>query len=71
MAFGYVAITIGYIYLAPSCRLQMREHRDWPGTNHLIDSIKEFLGICKTIDNKLQELDVLVSDLQKLQLGGG
>ncbi|KAK3181103.1 hypothetical protein K4F52_007644 [Lecanicillium sp. MT-2017a] len=68
VALGYLAITIGYLYLAPSGRLQMREHKNWPGTKHLINSIQEFLGIIKAVDNKMQELDVLVSDLRKEQL---
>lgn len=46
----------------------MREHKNWPGTKHLINSIQEFLGIIKAVDNKMQELDVLVSDLRKEQL---
>ncbi|KAM3545636.1 hypothetical protein ARSEF1564_001451 [Beauveria bassiana] len=71
VAFGYLAIVLGYLYLTASGRFRMRKRRDWPGTAHLVNFIEEFLRISKTIGNRTNELETLVSDLRLQQASGG
>lgn len=64
VALGYLAIVLGYLYLTPSGRAQMRQREDWPGLTQLIGSIQEFLQISKTIGNRTHELETLLDDLR-------
>lgn len=71
VALGYLSIILGYLYLTPSGRSQMKGHKDWPGTAHLINSIQEFLRISQSIGNKTHELEALVRDLRIRHVADG
>ncbi|CEJ94554.1 hypothetical protein VHEMI10077 [[Torrubiella] hemipterigena] len=67
VAFGYLAIAVGYFYIITSNRLEMKHYDNWPGTLQLISTIHDFIGIYRTTNAKVDELEMLVQDLRLLR----
>lgn len=44
----------------------MKECSYGAGVMDLIDTIKEFIGLYRTVDSKMHELESLVNDLRRL-----
>jgi hypothetical protein len=53
VAFGYLAVILGYLCLEDRGR-------------RAIDSIREFIGLYRTIDPKVHELEGLAQELRRL-----
>lgn len=43
----------------------MKQQEEGSGIGDLIDSIREFIGLYRTIDSKVHELESLVQDLRR------
>ncbi|KAF4454007.1 wings apart [Fusarium austroafricanum] len=66
VAFGYLSVLLGYLALEDSTRQQLAAQAGSSGLLDLIGSIKEFIGMYRSVD-KVTELEGLVNDLQRLQ----
>ncbi|KAI8657329.1 WAPL domain-containing protein [Fusarium keratoplasticum] len=64
VAFGYLAVLLGYLSLIDSARQRFAEQAGSGGISSLISSIQEFIGMYRSVDNKVTELEGLVNDLQ-------
>ncbi|KAF4974010.1 hypothetical protein FZEAL_9054 [Fusarium zealandicum] len=64
VAFGYLAVMIGYLSLVDSTRQRFADQAGSGGVSSLIGSIQEFIGMYRTVDSKVTELEGLVNDLQ-------
>ncbi|KAM0345106.1 hypothetical protein ACHAPU_006741 [Fusarium lateritium] len=67
VAFGYLSVVLGYLCLVDSARQRFTEQSGSGGLSGLIGSIKEFIGMYRSVDNKVTELEGLVNDLQQRQ----
>ncbi|KAM5342752.1 hypothetical protein ACJ41O_013718 [Fusarium nematophilum] len=67
VAFGYLAVMLGYLSLVDSGLQGFVEQTGGEGLKGLIGSIQEFIGMYRTVDNKVTELEGLVNDLQRRQ----
>ncbi|KAM0435048.1 hypothetical protein ACHAPT_003137 [Fusarium lateritium] len=67
VAFGYLAVLLGYLSLVDSTRQRFAEQAGSGGISSLIGSIQEFIGMYRSVDNKVTELEGLVNDLQRRQ----
>lgn len=45
----------------------MKHYDNWPGTLQLISTIHDFIGIYRTTNAKVDELEMLVQDLRLLK----
>ena len=67
MAFGYLSVLLGYLSLEDAARQRLKEQAGSEGLPGLIGSIKEFIGMYRSVDNKVTELEGLVNELQRLR----
>jgi hypothetical protein len=67
VAFGYLSVLLGYLSLVDSTQQRFAEQAGNGGLSSLIGSIKEFIGMYRSVDNKVTELEGLVNDLQRRQ----
>ncbi|KAJ3504889.1 hypothetical protein NM208_g16270 [Fusarium decemcellulare] len=67
VAFGYLAVLLGYLSLVDAARQRFADQAGSQGLSSLIGSIKEFIDMYRSVDNKVTELEGLVNDLQRLQ----
>ncbi|KAH6963457.1 hypothetical protein DER45DRAFT_609800 [Fusarium avenaceum] len=65
VAFGYLSVLLGYLSLVDSTQQRFAEQAGNGGLLSLIGSIKEFIGMYRSVDNKVTELEGLVNDLQR------
>jgi hypothetical protein len=66
VAFGYLAVILGYLCLEDRGRRAIGRHSQGSGIGGLIDSIREFIGLYRTIDPKVHELEGLAQELRRL-----
>lgn len=64
MAFGYLAVLLGYLALSLPVGTVLNDKAKGRGLNELIDSIQEFIGMYKSVGSKVQGLEGLVSELR-------
>lgn len=64
VAFGYLAVVLGYLSLVAWVRKRLAEQSRGEGVVILIGSIQEFIRMYKTVDSKVHELEGLVRELQ-------
>ncbi|KAH7266677.1 uncharacterized protein BKA55DRAFT_553003 [Fusarium redolens] len=67
VAFGYLSVLLGYLSLEDAARQRLKEQAGSEGLPSLIGSIKEFIGMYRSVDNKVTELEGLVNELQRLR----
>ncbi|KAF4333612.1 wings apart [Fusarium beomiforme] len=67
VAFGYLSVLLGYLSLEDAARQRLKEQAGSKGLPGLIGSIKEFIGMYRSVDNKVTELEGLVNELQRLR----
>ncbi|KAM0558394.1 hypothetical protein ACHAPJ_004584 [Fusarium lateritium] len=67
VAFGYLSVLLGYLSLVDSAQQRFAQQAGGEGLSGLIGSIKEFIGMYRSVDNKVTELEGLVNDLQRRQ----
>ncbi|KAF4964116.1 hypothetical protein FSARC_7946 [Fusarium sarcochroum] len=67
VAFGYLSVLLGYLSLVDSTQQRFAQQAGGGGLSGLIGSIKEFIGMYRSVDNKVTELEGLVNDLQRRQ----
>ncbi|KAF9770040.1 hypothetical protein IL306_012449 [Fusarium sp. DS 682] len=67
VAFGYLSVLLGYLSLEDAARQRLKEQAGSKGLTGLIGSIKEFIGMYRSVDNKVTELEGLVNELQRLR----
>ncbi|EMT64942.1 hypothetical protein FOC4_g10010915 [Fusarium odoratissimum] len=67
VAFGYLSVLLGYLSLEDAARQRLKEQAGSEGLPGLIGSIKEFIGMYRSVDNKVTELEGLVNELQRLR----
>lgn len=65
VALGYLAVTLGYLSLDQQVRSLIAERTKGAGMRELIDSIRQFIGIYRSVDSNVQELEGLVNELQR------
>jgi hypothetical protein len=65
VALGYLAVTLGYLSLDKQARNLISQRTSGAGLRELIDSIRQFIGIYRNVDSNVQELEGLVSELQR------
>jgi hypothetical protein len=65
VALGYLAVILGYLSLDHQARGVIQKHNNGSGLTHLIESIQKFSRLFSTVDNKMQELEGLVNELQR------
>jgi hypothetical protein len=64
VAFGYLAVLLGYISLSQSGLSLIRTQTGGQVVRKLLASIREFIDMYKSIDSKVHELEGLVTELQ-------
>ncbi|KAF4959940.1 hypothetical protein FGADI_1443 [Fusarium gaditjirri] len=67
VAFGYLSVLLGYLSLEDAARQRLKEQAGNEGLPGLIGSIKEFIGMYRSVDSKVTELEGLVNELQRLR----
>ncbi|KAF5631560.1 wings apart [Fusarium sp. NRRL 52700] len=67
VAFGYLSVLLGYLSLEDAARQRLKQQAGSEGLAGLIGSIKEFIGMYRSVDNKVTELEGLVNELQRLR----
>ncbi|KAF5661974.1 wings apart [Fusarium denticulatum] len=67
VAFGYLSVLLGYLSLEDAARQRLKAQAGSEGLPGLIGSIKEFIGMYRSVDNKVTELEGLVNELQRLR----
>ncbi|KAF5022540.1 hypothetical protein F66182_5373 [Fusarium sp. NRRL 66182] len=65
VAFGYLSVLLGYLCLTDVAHQRFAVQAGGHGLSSLIGSIKEFIGMYRSVDNKVTELEGLVNDLQQ------
>lgn len=65
VALGYLAVIIGYLCLDQQVRSLIGERTEGSGLGQLIESIREFITLYKSVDSKVHELESLVSELRR------
>ncbi|KAK7398006.1 hypothetical protein QQX98_012634 [Neonectria punicea] len=67
VAVGYLAVLLGYLSLVESVRRRLAERTGGEGVSGLIGSILEFIGMYRSVDSKVHELEGLVNELQRMR----
>lgn len=67
VAVGYLAVLLGYLSLVGSVRRRLADRTGDEGVSGLIGSIQEFIGMYRSVDSKVHELEGLVNELQRLR----
>ncbi|KAH7152542.1 hypothetical protein B0J13DRAFT_658987 [Dactylonectria estremocensis] len=67
VAVGYLAVLLGYLSLVGSARRRLTDRTGGAGISGLIGSIQEFIGMYRSVDNKVHELEGLVNELKRLR----
>ncbi|KAH7007981.1 hypothetical protein EDB80DRAFT_575212 [Ilyonectria destructans] len=67
VAVGYLAVLLGYLSLVGSVRRRLADRTGGEGDSGLIGSIQEFIGMYRSVDSKVHELEGLVNELQRLR----
>ena len=67
VAFGYLAVLLGYLSLTAPIRAMMRAQARGGGIRSLVGSVQEFINMYKNVDSKVQGLEGLVNELRQLQ----
>lgn len=65
VAFGYLAILLGYLSLAAPIQATIKSRAAGEGSNSLVESIQEFISMYKSVDSRVHELEWLVGELRK------
>jgi hypothetical protein len=65
VAFGYLAVILGYLALNKNARVTIERRTQNTGLRNLIESIREFINLSRSVDSKVQELEGLVRELQR------
>lgn len=65
VAFGYLAVLLGYLALSSPVQEEIRIQDEACGIFDLIGSVHEFIGMHESVDNKIQELEGLISELRQ------
>lgn len=58
---------LGYLSLVGSVRRRLADRTGGEGVSGLIGSIQEFIGMYRSVDSKVHELEGLVNELQRLR----
>lgn len=65
VAVGYLAVILGYLCLEEQGRLAIASRTQGTGITILIDAIREFIGLYRSVDAKVHELEWLVQNLRQ------
>lgn len=65
VAVGYLAVILGYLCLEGQNRAVVADRTQGAGIVIVIDAIREFINLYRSVDAKVHELEGLVQNLRR------